>query len=585
VNASLVASVQHRAEALRARLPVPTFILGAITVCALTSLAIVPLFGAGMIVTGDTLHVWRIHEIGECLDDGQLPCRWVPDMGNGYGFPLFNYYPPLPYYAGHVLHVLGFSYIDTVDLLFVLGLLGAGVSMYGLARLLWGELGGIVSAVAYVYAPYLALDVYMRGALGELWALALVPAVLWATYKVVAAGVRYVSLLALFVGLLLLSHGLMTIVMVPAIALWAIIVVLLHRDRAMPAVLLGALGAVWGLGLAAFYTLPALVEGKYVQLENLTEEPLYYADHFVSVSDLFLRRSADYSFLLGSDAGTPVQIGWFHWAVAGLSVLAAVFFWRRRQPLQWLSIVFFGLAFTIGTFMTVSASESIWDTFDSLRFLQFPWRYLGLVSFGAAGLAGAWVAALRDRVPVAPWGLTAVLAGLFIGSGLVFFDPVFRFDVEDDDLFVGEDLEFYRQGSITDYLPEAVEEIPDPPRELLTVVEGQAAVLETEQHSSGVRGRIDAPVSVTVEAAAFEFPRRQVRIDGDRVPHEVSEPYGLVRFIVPAGVHDVEVGLQDTGIRQLANAISLVSWGVLAIAGLVFLVEAPVRKYGRGSRT
>ena len=175
----------------------------------LSAFAYAPLLGGGMILTGDTLHAFRIYELHRCLSDGQIPCRWAPDLGNGYGAPLFNYYPPLPYYAGDLLHRLGLSYLRAVDALYIAGLLGAGLSMFVLGRRLWGGLGGLVSAVAYVYAPYLALDVYMRGALAELWGLAFAPALLWSVYELATSGrPRWIPVVALTGAGLLLSHNL-----------------------------------------------------------------------------------------------------------------------------------------------------------------------------------------------------------------------------------------------------------------------------------------------------------------------------------------------------------------------------------------
>jgi uncharacterized membrane protein len=74
----------------------------------LSMVAVWPLFGGGMIVTGDTSHAIRIYEMHQCLSDGQLPCAGCPTW-NGYGYPLFNYYPPLPYYMA-TSSSLGFSY-------------------------------------------------------------------------------------------------------------------------------------------------------------------------------------------------------------------------------------------------------------------------------------------------------------------------------------------------------------------------------------------------------------------------------------------------------------------------------------------
>ncbi|MEX0786640.1 MAG: 6-pyruvoyl-tetrahydropterin synthase-related protein, partial [Dehalococcoidia bacterium] len=318
---SVVRSIVPRLERALAGRSWAVAVMCAIVLVLLAAFAYAPLFGGGMILTGDTLHAWRIYEIGRCLDDGQLPCRWAPDLGNGYGFPLFNYYPPLPYYAGDLLHRLGFSYLRSVDMLYVIGLAGAGLSMFVLARRLWGDLGGLVSAVAYVYAPYLALDAYMRGALAELWALAVAPALLWAVYELVDTGkARFAPLVALFTALLLLSHSLVALIALPAVAIWAGALLVLRGRAALWPALLGGAGALWGLGLAAFFTLPVLFEGGQVQLDSTTQGPLHFSHHFAAVSDLFLQRTSDYGVLLGAATETPVQIGWFHWVVAGLSL-------------------------------------------------------------------------------------------------------------------------------------------------------------------------------------------------------------------------------------------------------------------------
>ena len=62
----------------------------------------------------------------------------------------------------------------------------AGVSMYYLARQFWGEAGGIISALYYTYSPYHALNLYVRGAVAELFAFAFIPLAfygLWKVYK------------------------------------------------------------------------------------------------------------------------------------------------------------------------------------------------------------------------------------------------------------------------------------------------------------------------------------------------------------------------------------------------------------------
>ena len=62
----------------------------------------------------DDMQVIRLQQMDVCVRDGQIPCRWVPDLGLGYGYPLYQYYAPLPYYFMETVHLLGFSYAPRI---------------------------------------------------------------------------------------------------------------------------------------------------------------------------------------------------------------------------------------------------------------------------------------------------------------------------------------------------------------------------------------------------------------------------------------------------------------------------------------
>ena len=92
------------------------------------------LFKPGYFPMHDDLQMMRQLELEKCFLDGQIPCRWVPDMGFGFGMPLFNFYPPLPYLIGEVFRLLGFYFTTTARLTFALSIFGSGVAMYYLAK-------------------------------------------------------------------------------------------------------------------------------------------------------------------------------------------------------------------------------------------------------------------------------------------------------------------------------------------------------------------------------------------------------------------------------------------------------------------
>src|SRR3990167_2777614 len=82
----------------------------------------------------DDLQAFRVYEMAKCIEDFQIPCRWVPDAGYQYGYPQFNYYAPSVYYAGALINLLGFQFIDSVKFLFIAGFVFGAFGMYLLGK-------------------------------------------------------------------------------------------------------------------------------------------------------------------------------------------------------------------------------------------------------------------------------------------------------------------------------------------------------------------------------------------------------------------------------------------------------------------
>ena len=187
-------------------------------------IVILPTFSAllrqGFFPMHDDMQAMRLMQLDKCVKDWQIPCRWVPDMGYGYGYPQFNYYAPLPYYIMEGFHLLGFGFLDSVKIGFILSIGVSIVGMYILGKSLWGESGGLISAVIYAYAPYRAVDVFVRGAMGESWALAFLPFLFWSSREVILGKKNSVLFFALSFSTLLTSHNISTLITLPFLALW-----------------------------------------------------------------------------------------------------------------------------------------------------------------------------------------------------------------------------------------------------------------------------------------------------------------------------------------------------------------------------
>src|SRR3989344_5461144 len=97
-------------------------ILPIILLIILSWWAIRPLTTSGFFPMHDDTQVGRVVAMGKALRNGQFPVRWVSDLGYGYGYPIFNFYGPLPYYIGGVLYAAGLSGLVATKIMMGLGL-------------------------------------------------------------------------------------------------------------------------------------------------------------------------------------------------------------------------------------------------------------------------------------------------------------------------------------------------------------------------------------------------------------------------------------------------------------------------------
>ena len=170
-------------------------------VLILSWFAVVPLFQPGFFSMHDDTQVARVFEMTKVLRDGHFPVRFVQDLGYGYGYPLFNFYAPLPYYFSAFLTLLGINVLTATKLMFLVGILLSGFFMYCWISQKWGKFAGLISSVIYVWTPYRFLDVYVRGSLGEATAFIFPPLILclfFILHSLLLASFSLISLSVIF---------------------------------------------------------------------------------------------------------------------------------------------------------------------------------------------------------------------------------------------------------------------------------------------------------------------------------------------------------------------------------------------------
>src|SRR3989344_4331732 len=412
---------------------------GLILVLILSFWAIKPLFVNGFFPMHDDTQVARVFEMGKALRDGMFPVRWVADLGYGYGYPIFNFYAPLAYYVGGFFNILGFDALTATKIMMILGILLSGVFMYLLAREFWGKLGGVVSGLFYVYAPYHALDIYVRGDVAEFWGYAFIPLMFWGFYKVFKnPTLKWVIVGSVGYAGVILSHNLTAMMITPFLLIFILICgYVAYKNKNLLTCYLLLFTSFLGLTLSAFYWIPALLEMQYTNVLSQIGGGADFRDHFVCLSQLW---ESNWGFG-GSAAGCisdgmSFVIGKLHIILVLITMIATIAYYVFRHsgqarmtgfemdyrlPIVMLSI----LGFVLSVFLTLEISKPVWEIVPLMEFLQFPWRFLLLTSFFSSLLSGfiVWFFSASKRSDTVPYlsGVALIFLLIFFNSKL--FQP------------------------------------------------------------------------------------------------------------------------------------------------------------------
>ncbi len=564
---------------------------GFVVVLAVAIIAVWPFLSRASLPEGSDaeLHIFRLAELSYLLRGGELYPRWAPNFYHGYGYPIFNYYAPLTYYAGFLVEILPrLDAVDGVKAVFVLGILFSAFGMYGFVRDNWGRRAGYVAAAVFIYAPYVQyVDPHARGVLPESFSFGVFALALWALDRLWRVGGRYPFLTSAFlVAAVILAHNLMGLLFFGLLCAWAVWRLLLAteaRARRPAAAHLG-LALLAGLGMAALFWLPVFLERELVNLSTLLgqQDNYDFHTHFLSAAELLAP-----SLRLDWGASEPAfrfNLGVAQWLLGGLGLLLLLL----RKVSQPHHLAFFALALAALIFLMLPASTFVWETLPFLPYFQFPWRLLGAVSAMLAVLAGAGcaalLAALAQRAPEGkgPWRsadswLAAGLVALPMLLGLPLSQPAPWPDFNEVNqlrmTLIENTGRWLGTTSTADYVPVSVESLPErkgsvvanfglglPPDRINHAMLPEGTVVETDTiRPLHTRYTLDLPRATKFRLFLFDFPGWQVLIDGRPVETELGKPEGFIVIPVSAGRHVVDVQFGSTPARTAGTAISLLS--------------------------
>lgn len=537
--------------------------------------ALQPLFSGQLFGADGLLHFHRLVQLDRAVRHGLLYPRWLPDLGYGFGFPLFNYYAPLSYYLLLPLRWLGLPAQTVLLAGFALALWALALATYLWGRDLFGERAGFAAAFAAVYGPYILHDVYRRGGLASIWGLVWLALTAWAVRRTMArSGPGPLVGVVLGSAALMLTHNITALMGVPLLVGYVLFLAPLYGLRSA---LRPLLALALGLGLSAFFWLPALREQDFVQVHQLyLPRDFDYHYNFISLEQLLTPpRPVDPALI---NLIVPVSLGWVPLALAlvGWGPVGALLPREVRAHRWALSLATLALAL-----MTLPVSLPLWELLPPLRFVQFPWRFLAPTTLLLALLAGLGAEVLMKR---ASWTGPLLVLGMAVFA-LTWLYPLYyppqAEPLPPDQIRYEAESGHLGATAAGDYLPRWVQERPAPdallplyeaaapdyiiPRLDPASLPAGARVLEAAYGLTWARVTVESPEPFRIRFLWYFFPGWYGRLDGRPLPLGPDGPHGLLGADIPAGRHEVFIFFGDTPLRRWA-------WGISGASALLFLI-------------
>ncbi len=499
-----------------------------LALCIVSFLIITPILRPGMFVSDDgNWMVVRFAAFYHALRAGQFPVRFLPQLNFGYGYPVATFLYPGFMYLGAPIKALGLGFVTTVKILFGIGIIGQIICTYLWLRKRFSGINAIIGTIVSTFTPYFLYDIYSRGSLGEVLAIATLPFILWMIER------RSIFWIGTGIFALILFHNTLALLFLPVILLYGLLSETRRtRDFLIPFVL-GGLSA-------AFFAVPAILELHLTQfaITPVSNPLLYFAQIKI--------------------------IGW-PLLVILLVTLGALLLDKKDKRNRRLVPLFLILGL-ISIFMASALSRFLWEGIPA-SFVQFPFRFLSYIPVTTAFLTSFVIGFLKTK----KWLVVAILS-----TGIVVFTyGPWHLNIA----YQNQPDGYYATSEATttvkdEYMPRWVKDKPSMhPVIPAEFAKGSGTIENVVDNGRRISLRATSETGGILQLNIIYWPGWKATVDGKPQAISYANPGGLMTFPVSAGSHDISIRFGETILRLLADMISVLAFFIL----LAYALKAKVK--------
>jgi hypothetical protein len=551
--------------------------LESIILTIITVLSVIGLFNNQYFAIHDNQHISRLYLLDQAIHQGSLYPRWVGGLGFNFGYPLFNFYPPLIYYVAEFFHLIGFNLLWSLKLMLITGSFVSTIGIYLLGKKYFDKKTGLLTVTFFTYFFYRIITIYIRGAWAEFFAMSILP------FVFLGLAMDSPVLFGVSLGFLILAHPLIAFPTFIFLGLF-FIYYFFNTENKILFVRKFMTGILVAVGLSAFFWLPSLIEKKYTLVDAiLTHELASYKIHFIYPFQLWFSPWGYGGSIAGPNDGLSFQLGKIQIFFSSFSIIiTAIYFYITKKIKNLKIYIFLLLMLIFSIFMSLTYSQFIWDRLKYLWYLQFPWRFMTFTGIFISLISGAGIYYLGKLVKVDE-GRKKTLYNLFITIIILitiikyinYSRPHDLVSYDEKRLTSFEEISWRVSKTSFEFSPKGIKTKKTELNTTTIGLEKKDLVID----SFSILGRQDQNVKVlktldlftrkefevesinpvTFRLNTFNFPGWQASIDGKVVKITDNNDYKLITVQVPAGNHRLSFKFKNTFVRTVGDLISIIT--------------------------
>jgi uncharacterized membrane protein len=526
-------------------------------VVAVSVLAMLPALIFGVPSSRDLSNHFRFAlPFYDAIASGNFYAGWLAESNAGYGDPSFRFYPPGLYYLLALFRfATGDWYVATL-LTFTIVSVAGGLGIYCWARSVMPASHAMWAGLIFALAPYHLNQLYQATMLAEWAGTAILPFAFCFTERVCAHGRRRdIAGLAGCYALLVFTHVPLTVIGSFALVVYAL--VRMQSQRRVKTLLQLAGAAALGLCASSIYWVMMISELRWIGMNEIHRDS-----------------SVDYrfNFLLSTFSPDNLNVWWMNILALMTLLLSApiVLLLRRtsadkRRPLR--SVALWTL-FTV--LMTVPLSRPLWNMLVPLQETQFPWRWLALVSMGAAILTAAAMPLLvQPDNSIARVRRLLILGAMSIAVVFTLSHVVREAKLLPPHAFAGALTEVRGTSSISYWLPIGASPTARP---MTVEVEAAGRAVSVQSWTPETRQfSVVAGNATEARVRTFYYPH-WTAMNGEQRLNTRADNDGVLLVSLPAEAVTVDLVFEEPRRSRISSAVSL--------AGLIFIgvLTVPLRR-------